>query len=136
MPGTVRGHGCHRHAAAWTRGYPMKGNAALRGIAATFLADRQEAQGIDRFAIVADLVVQMRTGRTAAAAGLADDGAGIQLLANRHVDLAQMPIARRKAIAVVNLDHPAVAAVPAGLDDDAGRRDLGGHADRRPEIHA
>src|SRR5512135_1926737 len=71
-------------------------------------ARAQELLRIDRFAVDAGLIVQMRAGRTACRANLADDLADADLLADFDVDLRQMAIAGGEAVAVVDLDHIAI----------------------------
>src|SRR4051794_13038474 len=82
-------------------------------------ARAQEFLRIDRFAIDAGFVVQMRSGRAAGRADPADGLADLDLLADLHFDLRHVTVAGREAIAVIDLDHLAVAAVPAGGFDDA-----------------
>ena len=96
----------------------------------------RKASGFDGVAIAPHFVVQMRAGRAAAAADLADDGAGRDVLADLHVDPAQMCVARRKSVAMIDLDHAAVAAVPARLRNDAWRRGMGAGAERRAKVDA
>src|SRR5262249_20369540 len=59
------------------------------------------------------LVVQMRAGRASGRADPADDLAGLDRLADTHVDRRQMAVARRQSVAMVDIDRPAVAAAPA-----------------------
>ena len=80
----------------------------------------QEPGRIDRFVVDAGFVVQMRAGGAAGRADAADDVADLDVLADAHVDRRQMAVAGRELVAVVDLDHLAVAAVPAGGDDGAG----------------
>src|SRR5262245_13449011 len=77
-------------------------------------ARAQEALRIDRFAVDPRLVVQMRSGGAAGRADLADDLAGLDRMADLGVDAGEVAVARRDAVAVVDLDHLAVAALPAG----------------------
>ena len=79
-----------------------------------------ESFGIDRFAVDADLVVQMRAGRAAARAEAAENVALRDLLAFGDQDFRHMAVAGRQAVAVVDLDHVAVAAHRARVDDAAG----------------
>src|SRR5690349_4622751 len=74
----------------------------------------QEFLRIDRFAVHARFVMQVRAGRAAGRADLADDLADTHRLSDSHVDLRQMAITGREPVAVVDLDHIAVAAVAAG----------------------
>ena len=71
----------------------------------------------------ADLIMQMRSGRAAGAAGRRDQHRPRSIVSptidqNRR----QMGVARRDAVAVVDLDHVAVAARSCRRDDGAGRR--------------
>src|SRR6266436_5411199 len=71
----------------------------------------QEALRIDSFAVDARLVVQMRSGGAAGRADLADDLAGLDRVADLGVDAGEVAVARRHAVAVVDLDHLAVAVL-------------------------
>ena len=86
----------------------------------------QEFLRIDGVAVHARLVVQMRPGRAPGRADLADDLAGAHPLPDLDVIVGQMPVAGREPVAVVDLDHLAVAALPAGDRDVA----VGGRAHR------
>src|SRR6266568_2651720 len=68
----------------------------------------------------------MRAGRTSGRADAANDLPDLDLLADLHFDLRHVAVARREAVAMVDLDHVAVAAAPARGFDDA----VGGGADR------
>src|SRR5437879_4551811 len=70
--------------------------------------------------------MQMRTGRAAGGADLADGLADRDALADLDVDLRHMTVAGRKSVAMVDFDHVAVAAIPAGSGDGA----VGGDAHR------
>src|SRR5262245_13238978 len=85
---------------------------ARRGLSdvAEAQACQQELLRIDRVAVDARLIVQMRPGRAAGRADLADGLTHSDLLADLHVDFGQMAVARRKAVAVVDFDQIAVAA--------------------------
>src|SRR5215218_10733396 len=74
----------------------------------------EESLRIDGVAIDARLVVQVRAGRAPGGADLADHLADTDGLSLRDIDRRQMAVARRKPIAVIDLDHLAVAAAPAG----------------------
>src|SRR5689334_6787253 len=76
-------------------------------------ARAQKFLRIDRVAVDARLVVQMRPGRASGGADPADDLPDADRLTDLDVDLRQMRVARGKAVAVIDLDHLAVAAVPA-----------------------
>src|SRR5262245_18836527 len=77
-------------------------------------ARAQEALRIDCFAVDPRLVMQMRSGGAAGRADLADDLAGLDRVADLGVDAGEVAIACRQAVAVVDLDHLAIAALPAG----------------------
>src|SRR6266850_2071882 len=77
-------------------------------------AGAQKLVRIDRVAVDAGLVMQMGACRASGRAEAADDLADLDVLADRDVDLGQMAVTRHHPVAVVDLDHPAVAAVPAG----------------------
>src|SRR5262245_42769316 len=47
-----------------------------------------------------------------------------------------MSIPCREAVAMVDFDHTAIAALPAGADDDARSCRTGRRANRRPEVDA
>ena len=96
----------------------------------------EEGQRVDRVAVAPHLVVQMRAGRAAAAADLADDAARRDMLADLHVDPAQMCVARRKSVAMVDLDHPAIAAVPTRLRHGARRGRVGVGTERCAKVDA
>src|ERR1700722_14537746 len=74
----------------------------------------QELLRVDRLAVDAGLVMQERpggaSGRAHAAAGLA----GLDGLAGLQVVLRHGAVAGREAFAVVDLDHAALSAAPAG----------------------
>src|SRR5439155_6019270 len=89
-------------------------------------AGAQKFLRIDRLAVDPRLVVQVRSGRASGGSEPADDLAGAYLLADLHVDRGKMREAVGQPVAVIDFDHPAVAAVPARVSDGAGR----GGADR------
>src|SRR3954468_18391377 len=70
----------------------------------------------------------MRPGRAARRADAANDLSDADRLADFHLDCREMCVARRKAIAVIDLDHLAVTAVPAGRRDGTGSSRAGGLA--------
>src|ERR1700722_1245959 len=74
----------------------------------------QELLRVDRLAVDAGLVMQVRPGGASGRAHAADGLAGLDGLADLHVDLRHVAVARREAVAVVDLDQAAVAAAPAG----------------------
>ena len=84
------------------------------------LAPAQNLVRIDRLAVDARLVMEMRARGAAGRAETAHALAGLELVAHLDVDLRQMAIACREPIAVVDLDHPAIAAAPAGGDHRSG----------------
>ena len=92
---------------------------------ADLVAGFEEAQRVDRLAVAAHLIVQVRTGGAAAAADAADDLAALDALAFLHQDSAEMRIPGAEALAVIDFHHPAVAAAPAGLGDHPGGRGAG-----------
>src|SRR5690242_3372120 len=72
--------------------------------------DLEEFLGIDRVVVHQHLVVQMRPGAAAGAAELAQPLVRAYPLAARHRDAMEMREARDDAVAMVDLDRPAVAA--------------------------
>ena len=118
-----------RHRAGAGRGCGVEAGQLA---AEQLVAGVEEFLRIDRFAVDARLVVQMRAGRAAGRAELADHLADADLVADRDVDLRQMAVAGRKPVAVIDLDHLAVAAAPAGDGDGAG----GGGVDRLADFAA
>src|SRR6266852_6072486 len=95
-------------------------------------ARAQEFLRVDRVAVDARLVVQVRSGRAAGRAEPADNLADLDVLADGDVDLGEMAVACRQTVAVIDLDQLAVAAVPTRRGDGAGR----GGADRIAGIAA
>src|SRR3974377_253610 len=89
-------------------------------------ARAQELLWVNRFAVDARLIVQMRPGGAAGRANMADRLADTHHLPDFHVDLRQVTVAGGEAVAVVDLYHVAVAAFPAGKAHSAG----GGGVDR------
>src|SRR5512135_85833 len=82
------------------------------------IARRQEAVRIDRYAFVTHLEMQVRAGRApggAAEPKLAPAQHDVALL---HENLRHVGIARRKTIAVIDLDQVAVLRMWAGERDD------------------
>src|SRR5665213_3929899 len=80
--------------------------------------------------------MHMWTGRAAGRADLADDLADADLIADADVYLGHMPITGRKPAAVIDLDHLAVAAGPAGDADGAGGGGVDRFADLAAEVDA
>src|SRR3954471_7846246 len=78
----------------------------------------------------------MRPGRAARLADAANDLSDADRLADFHLDCREMCVARRKAIAVIDLDHPAVTAVPAGRRDGTGSGRAGGLARVGADVEA
>src|SRR5436189_211327 len=94
------------------------------------VARLEEGHGIDRAAVDPDLVVQVAAGRAAGRAHQADQIAAVDALAGQGDPLREVAVAGLDALAVVDLDQIAVAAiVPFGASDDAvcGRVDRGAH---------
>src|SRR5690606_31557569 len=71
-------------------------------------------------AVDADLEVQVRPGRVAGVAGVADHLALRDVLADRHADRRLVAVARRQAAAVVDAGVVPVAADPPGDRDRPG----------------
>src|SRR5215475_5803442 len=84
------------------------------------LARMQELLRVDGIAVDAGFIVQGRAGRTTGRADLADDLADLDALSDLYVDLGEMAVAGREAVAVIDLDHAAVAAAPARFGDRSG----------------
>src|SRR5262249_32004310 len=72
-------------------------------------------------AVDARLVVQVRTGGASGGPDAADDLADADALSFRHVDRGEMAITCRQAVAVIDLNHLAVAAAPSRRHPLAGR---------------
>src|SRR6516225_306058 len=77
-------------------------------------AGAQELLGVDGFAVDPRFIMQMRAGGAAGRADLADHLSDPDGVADLDVDLREMAVAGRKPVAMVDLDHAAVAAAPAG----------------------
>src|SRR5262249_59341414 len=90
--------------------------------AAEAQAGAQKALRVHRFAGDPRLIVQMRAGRATGRAHASDDLAGAHALAFLDVDRGKVAVAGREPVAMVDLDHLAVAAAPPRLDDGAGGR--------------
>src|SRR5215218_3114448 len=80
----------------------------------------QEAPRVDGHAVDPGLVMEMGAGRAAGRADAADERAGRNLLAGDDPDRGEVGVAGREAVAVVDLDHAAVAAGIFGRRDRAG----------------
>src|SRR5262245_22758314 len=76
----------------------------------------QEFLRIDRLAFEPRLVVQVRASRAPGRADLAHDLSALDRLADANVDRREVGVARGEPIVVVDINHPAVAAAPAGGD--------------------
>src|SRR5262249_36096040 len=96
------------------------------------LPGAQKSLRVDRLAIDAGLVVQMRPGGAAGRANLADDLAAVHRLADLDVDAGQVAVAGREAMAGLDFDHVSVAPLPAG----EGHRAIGGGAYRLADVAA
>src|SRR5688500_13225222 len=96
-------------------------------------------------------MMQLPSARASRRSAHADDVTGAHPLADLHGDVGEMPVARREPVAVVDLDHLAVAALPSGNGDAAvggGARRIAGlaaeidagvhgrRADERIDAHA
>src|SRR5262249_49504184 len=96
----------------------------------------EEFLGVDSLAIDTGLVVQVRAGRAAGRADLADDLADLHVLTDLDQDRREVAVARREAVAVIDLDHATVATRPSGRRHRAVRGDAHRIAGRRAEIEA
>src|ERR1700712_429113 len=76
-------------------------------------AGTQELLRIDRIAVDPGFIMQMRAGGAAGRTDRADHLSDLDDIADLDVDFRQMAVAGREPVAVVDLDHPAVAAGPA-----------------------
>src|SRR5947207_917065 len=77
-------------------------------------ARAQKFLRIDGVAVDAGFVIQMRTGGAAGRADLADHLADLHDIADLDVDCGEMAVAGGEPVAVIDLDHAAIAALPAG----------------------
>src|SRR5262245_49416638 len=117
-------HARHMRAGGRSRGAPVACGERIRGSeAAEPDGGAQEFLRVDRVAVDAGLVVQMRAGGAPGRADLADDLADAHVLALADVDGGELAVARRQAVAVIDFHHFAVAAAPAGEHDFSGGRD-------------
>ncbi len=125
--------GAHRarRITVWPRSWRNRGS--LQGTREA-LSGPQELHRVDRLAAHARLVVQMWPGGAASGPGAADDLADLDGLPDVHVDRREMPIAGGEAVAVVDLDHAAIAAAPPGGSDGAVRGCMHGLAGLGVEI--
>ena len=74
----------------------------------------KEARGINGLINDPHLIMEVRPGGATRRANAAEHCAGVDSLTFTHGDGGEVAIARRDAVAVVDLDHLAVAALPAG----------------------
>src|SRR5262249_23928562 len=68
---------------------------------------------VDRLAFEPRFVVQVRSRRAPGRTDLADDLPGLDRLADANGDRRQVAVAGRQSVAVIDVDHAAVAAAPA-----------------------
>src|SRR5205807_4228919 len=87
----------------------------------SLLSGLQVPERIDRLAADTHLEVQVRPGREAGRADVADHLALCDLLPDRDRDLGLVSVRRCQTAAVVDDHEVAEAAVPAGVDDRPGR---------------
>src|SRR5881394_2908217 len=66
--------------------------------------------------------MQMRPRRASGRAYIGDKLTTRDSVADRGIDLGQVAVTRCQAVAVIDLEHIAIAAGPPGLDDRAVRR--------------
>src|SRR5579872_4063055 len=78
----------------------------------------EEVDGIAGAAVDPDLVVQMNRGHAAGGADETERLVQGDGRADLDEDPAEVGVARGEAVAVVDLDHVAVVAVPAGIAHD------------------
>src|SRR3954451_5031965 len=88
-------------------------------------ARAQKLLRVDGVAIDACLVMQMRARGTARRSDAADDLSDADRLPNLDFDRREMRVAGGKTVAMVDLDHLAVPAVPARHGNGAGCRRAG-----------
>src|SRR5580693_682346 len=80
--------------------------------------------------------MQMRAGRAPGRADPTDHLADANALADTNVDFRQMAVAGGKSVAVIDLDHLAVAAAPAGRRHGSRSRSVGRLAIAAAEIYS
>src|SRR5262245_64069756 len=73
----------------------------------------QEFLRVGRLAFEPRFVVQVRSRRAPGRTDLADDLSGLDGLADANGDRRQVTVAGRQSVAVIDVDHAAVAAAPA-----------------------
>src|SRR3546814_18148683 len=64
--------------------------------------------------MVADLVMDVRAGTPPARPEKPDRAPDLDLFATAHGNLSEMRVTRHQSVAVIDLDHPPVAAATAG----------------------
>src|SRR5215470_9160288 len=89
---------------------------------------------VDGFAFDANFIMHMWSGRAPGRAKLADDAACAHGVAGHNVDLGEMTVAGHQPIAVVDLDHLAIAAARARERDGARGGRMNGIAGIAAEI--
>src|SRR5690606_13849888 len=77
-------------------------------------------QGIDDLAVLQDFKVHVRAGRAPAGAHVGDDLALLHHVAHAHQVLLVVRVTRDEAVAMVDLDHVAVAVTRPGIGHHAG----------------
>src|SRR5258708_28482521 len=82
------------------------------------------AHGINRGAIDATFVVDVRAGGASAYTDVANRIASVDLLADQDIQAGEMAVIGRKSVAVVDDHQTAIAGAVVGFDDYA----IGGHA--------
>src|ERR1700733_1630006 len=78
----------------------------------------------------------MRPGRAAGRAKPADGLAGLDVFADLDVDFREMSVTGREPIAMIDFDHTAIAAAPAGGNHGSGRRYMDRFSGVAAEIEA
>ena len=100
------------------------------------IAGEWGTQGLGRTPVDEDLVVQMRTGRTARSTRAADRRPGSDRLPRSHVDLGKVPAEAADLPPMIEDDRSAIAAAPAGKNDGAVGRRLDRSAAAGPDVDA
>lgn len=80
---------------------------------------RKKTARIDRAIVDAQFVMEMRAGRASGRADVTDNLSAINLIADLSIYFRKMSVTRRQTVAVVDLDHVSVTALPAGFRNDA-----------------
>src|SRR5215831_18000286 len=99
-------------------------------------AGAQEFLRIDCLAVDSRFIMQMRACRASGRADFADHLSDLDDIADLDADLGQMAVTRRQPVAMVDLDHAAIAAAPARRYHLAVRGRAHGIAHRGAEIEA